>query len=184
MKKDTAKNITKSILFSLFALGAVGAIITLPGLALLGKEFTGWKKYKRFRLKSTFKRLEDQKMIKFFEKDDGVIELELTQKGHKRILRYQFEDMKIKIPHKWDGFWRMVSFDIPNNKKQAREALREKLIKLGFYKFQESVFVHPYDCKNEIDFIKNIFNIGPFVSFIVAKEIDNDFKLRKVFLLD
>ena len=118
MKKDTAKNITKSILFSLFALGAVGAIITLPGLALLGKEFTGWKKYKRFRLKSTFKRLEDQKMIKFFEKDDGVIELELTQKGHKRILRYQFEDMKIKIPHKWDGFWRMVSFDIPNNKKQ------------------------------------------------------------------
>lgn len=184
MEKTTTKNITKVILFSLFAAGAVGAVITLPGLAILGKEFINWKKYKKFRLKSTLKRLRDQKMINFSEKPDGSMQFEIIEAGNKRILQYKFEEMEIKIPSKWDGLWRLVMFDIPDKKKQAREALRTKLKILGFHKIQESVFIHPYDCKNEIDFVKEFYNIRPFVKFIVAKEIDDDFKLRKVFLLD
>ncbi len=63
MAKTTTKNITKIILLSLVAAGAVGAVIALPGLAILGKEFASWKKYKKFRLKSTLKRLHKQRMI-------------------------------------------------------------------------------------------------------------------------
>lgn len=184
MAKTTTKNITKIILLSLFAAAAVGVAITLPGLAALGKEFINWKKYKKFRLKAALKRLCDQKMISFSEKPDGTMQLELIEAGNKRILQYKFEEMEIKIPSKWDGLWRLVMFDIPDKRKQAREALRAKLKVLGFHKFQESIFVHPYDCGDEIDFIKELYNIGPFVKFIVAKELDDDFKLRKVFLLD
>lgn len=184
MERVTTKNITKIILLSLFTAGAVGVAVTLPGLALLGKEFIDWKKYKKFRLKSTLKRLRNQRMINFSEKSDGTIQLELIERGNKRILQYKFEEMKIKIPLKWDGLWRLVMFDIPDKKKQAREALRAKLKTLGFYKIQESVFVHPYDCKGEIDFVKEFYNIYPFVKFIIAKEIDDDFELRKIFFLD
>jgi len=184
MEKNATKNITKIILLSLFAVGVVSVVVTLPGLALIGKEFVGWKKYKRFRLRSTLKRLHAQRMINFSEKSDGAIKLELIEMGRKRVLRYKFEEMKIKAPQEWDGLWRIVVFDIPNKRKQAREALRAKLKNLGFYKLQESIFVYPYGCKDEIDFIKEIFNISPFVKFIVAKEIEDDFKLRKVFLLD
>lgn len=66
MKENTTKNITKIILFSLFAAGAVGVVVTLPGLAVLGKEFTDWKKYKKFRLKSTLKEVAYSKNDKFF----------------------------------------------------------------------------------------------------------------------
>ncbi len=184
MANATTKNITKVILLSLFAAAAVGAVVILPGLAILGKEFTGWKKYKKFRLKAALKRLRGQKMINFSEKPDGTMQLELIEGGNKRVLQYKFEEMKIKIPSRWDGLWRIVVFDIPNKQKQARETLRAKLKNLGFYKLQESIFVHPYDCKDEIDFVKEIYNIRPFVKFIVAKEVDDDFKLRKLFLLD
>lgn len=123
-------------------------------------------------------------MINFSEKSDGTIQLELIEAGNKRILQYKFEEMSISAPNQWDGLWRIVIFDIPDKKKQAREALRIKLKTLGFYKLQESIFVHPYDCKNEVDFIKEFYNIRPFVKFIIAKDIDDDFKLRKIFLLN
>ncbi len=184
MANANTKNITKVILLSLFAAGAVGSVIVLPGLAILGREFAGWNKYKKFRLKSTFKRLRSQKMINFSEKPDGTMQFEIIEAGNRRILQYKFEEMEIKISSKWDGLWRLVMFDIPDKKKRAREDLRIKLKTLGFYKFQESVFIHPYNCKNEIDFIKEFYNIGPFVKFIVAKEVDDDFKVRKVFSLD
>lgn len=184
MAKTTTKNITKIILLSLVAAGAAGAVVVLPGLAILGKEFVSWNKYKKFRLKSTLKRLHKQRMINFSEKSDGTIKLELVEKGNERILQYKFEEMNIPIPEQWDDLWRIVVFDIPDKKKQAREALRVKLKILGFCKFQESIFIHPYDCKNEIDFIKEFYNISPFVKFIIAKDIDDDFKLRKIFLLN
>ncbi|MBU4580146.1 CRISPR-associated endonuclease Cas2 [Patescibacteria group bacterium] len=184
MAKTTTKNITKIILLSLVAAGAAGAVVALPGLAILGKEFASWNKYKKFRLKSTLKRLHKQRMINFSEKSDGTIQLELIEAGNKRILQYKFEEMEIKTPLKWDGLWRLVMFDIPDKKKQAREALRAKLKTLGFYKIQESIFIHPYDCKNEIDFIKELYSIGPFVKFVIAGNIDDDFKLRKIFLLN
>lgn len=184
MSTNATKNITKIILLSLLAAGAVGVAITVPGLAVLGKEFVGWKKYKRFRLRSALRRLHKQKMISFSERPDGMINLELIEGGNKRVLGYKFEEMEIRIPPRWDGLWRVVIFDIPNKKKHARDALRAKLNTLGFYKLQESIFVHPYDCKSEIDFIKEFYNISPFVKFIVAKEIGDDFKLKKLFSLD
>lgn len=177
------KNITKTILLSMLAVGAVGMIITLPGLAVLGREFISWKKYNCSRLKTALKRLHKQRMINFSEKSDGTIRVELVERGYKRVLEYKLEEMKIKTPQKWDGLWRIVIFDIPDKKKQAREALRTKLKTLGFYKFQKSVFVYPYDCKNEIDFIKGLFNINPFVKFVVAGEIDDSFRLQKIFSL-
>ncbi len=180
----SVKNITKTILCSLFAAGVVGAVVTMPGLALLGKEFISWKKYNRSRLRLSLKRLHNQRMINFSEKPDGQIRIEFTEGGNKRVLQYKFDEMKIKTPPEWDGLWRMVIFDIPDKKKRARESLRAKLKTLGFHKLQESIFVYPYDCKNEMDFIKEFYNISPFVKFITAKEIDDDFRLRNIFLLD
>jgi len=46
----------------------------------------------------------------------------LSLSGKKRILRYDLDNMKIKKPLKWDGYWRIVVFDIPEDEKR-REAL-------------------------------------------------------------
>ena len=76
--------------------------------------------------------------------------------------------------------FRSVIFDIPETKKKAREALRNKLKELGFKELQKSVLVLPYECEDEIDFIVEIFEIRRFVRFMRVNSFTNDeqFKLK------
>jgi len=84
---------------------------------------------------------------------------------------------------KWDGQWRMVIFDIPEDLRKARDALRSKLKELGFCELQKSVFVFPYECKDEIDFIVEFFGVREYVRYGILRSIDNDPHLRRIFHL-
>ena len=92
------------------------------------------------------------------------------------------KEMKIK-ENLWDGKWRTVIFDIPEKLKSARNALRDKLKEVGFHELQKSVFVFPYECKDEIDFIIEFFNLRQYVRYGIFDFIDNDLHLRKTFNL-
>ncbi len=46
--------------------------------------------------------------------------------------------------HQWDGKWRMVFFDIPEDKRQYRDYLRNTLKLIGFKKVQGSVWIYPH----------------------------------------
>ncbi len=126
--------------------------------------------------------LNKKRMVSITEKNGQTI-LTLSEDGKKRLLQFNLDQMVIKKPKKWDGYWRLVLFDIPERKKLAREAFRNKLKKLGFYQLQKSCFIHPFDCKSEIDYITELFEISPYVNFIVAKEIEGSSKLRTTFHL-
>ncbi len=56
-----------------------------------------------------------------------------------------------------------------------------KLKKLEFYELQKSVFIHPFDCKDEIDFIIEFFEARPFIRFAIIESIDNELHLKKIF---
>ncbi len=166
--------ITKAILITL----GTGAVITLaiafPGAGYVYKAFKKeqWEEAKRRgRLRSTIKRLEKQKLVSWGEKD-GEVRLTLTEKGQKKILQYKIDDIEIKKPNKWDGWWRIVIFDVPEQDRIARNMFREKLKDLNFYQLQESVFIYPHECKNEVDFLKHTLGVAPYVHFIKAKEIE------------
>ncbi len=49
---------------------------------------------------------------------------------------------------------------------------------------QKSVFIHPYECKNEIDFITEIFYLVPYVRFLRVKDIDIEIDLKNRFHLN
>lgn len=82
-----------------------------------------------------------------------------------------------------DKKWRIVTFDIPEKFKKARNALREKLKDLGFLKYQKSIFIYPYECKDEIDFVIEFFDIRPFVRYIEAENLDNEIDFKRRFQL-
>ncbi|MFN3995988.1 MAG: hypothetical protein ACK4GR_05620 [bacterium] len=121
------------------------------------------------------------KLIDFREDDDGTQILTLTENGKKRFLAYNFEKLKFKKQNKWDGYWRIVIFDIPEKLKKERNALSQKLKFAGAYPLHKSVFVYPYDIKDEIDFLIEFLNLRKYVRFIIAKEIDNELHLKKIF---
>lgn len=107
--------------------------------------------------------------------------IEITEKGKKRLFQYDYEELKINIPKKWDKLWRVVIFDIPEKRKKARDAINIKLQELGFRSIQKSTFIFPYKCKNEIDFVAEHLFIRKYVNYLLVKEIENEKELKKIF---
>lgn len=140
-----------------------------------------WQNINRKTLQRSIRRLYQSQLVDFKENKDGTTSLVLTDKGKKKTLQYNIDTLKIKKPIHWDQLWRLVIFDIPEEKKRERDALAGKLKQLEFYPMQKSVFIHPYECKNEIEFIIEIFNLRSYVRFFVVKETDIELDLRNRF---
>lgn len=147
-------------------------------LSAIGKE---WENINKNSLRRAIRGLYESKLIDEKRNPDGTITLMLTENGKQKALTYNLEKMKIKSPKTWDKKWRIVLFDIPTDRNKIRDALRGHFKKLGFYEFQKSVFIHPYDCKDEIDYLVEFYDIRPFVRFIIADSIDNEFHLKHYF---
>lgn len=71
----------------------------------------------------------------------------------------------------WDKKWRLVIFDIPQELHLARVKFRKKLINLGFFMLQKSVFVLPYPCHEEIGDICEQLNISDYIDIVTAEDI-------------
>jgi len=142
-----------------------------------------WRGITERQLRNAIRSLYRSKLADCRERPDGTVRMVLNEKGKKRQLEFQYDQMTIKKPNRWDGLWRIVAFDIPEHKKKARDALSFRLKTLGMIPFQKSIFIHPYHCKDEIDFLVELFDLRPFVRYIVAKEVDNELHLKRKFRL-
>ena len=179
--------LAKEILLMIAAGLAIPAAILMPNIPIALRpllraltEKCGLRKSAHLVRSVTY--LKRKRLVSIAERDGKQI-LTLSEDGKKRVLLYDLDTIAIKKPRRWDGYWRLILFDIPEKQKLGREALRSKLKQLGFYQLQKSCFIHPFECRSEIDFISEIFEISPHVNFILAKEIEGANLLMKHFNL-
>lgn len=142
-----------------------------------------WQKINERALHTAIRKLYQSKLIDLKEKSDGTISMTLTDNGKKKIIQFNLDSIEIKKPKQWDRLWRLVIFDIPEEERRGRNVLAAKLKELGFYPLQKSVFIHPYECKNEIDFITEMFELAPYVRFLRVKDVDIELDLKNKFHL-
>lgn len=143
-----------------------------------------WDDINKRSLDQAIYSLYKSKLVSTKDNHDGTLTLVLSKDGERLALTYNIENMEIKTPAHWDGRWRIVMFDVPEKFKRVRDALRMHLKSMGFYEFQKSVFVHPYPCAKEIDFIIELYLARKYIRFIVATDIDNALELKRHFHLD
>jgi len=139
------------------------------------------KKVKNIYLSRAIKRLYQSKLIDFKETSDDEVIITLSEYGKKHVLKYKIDEIKLKRQNKWDGYWRIIIFDIPEELKNERDVFAKKLKEIGMVPLQKSVFVYPFDCRDELEFIIEYFNLRPYVRFGLLKEIDNELHLKKIF---
>lgn len=169
----------KTVINVALALIAVGGILTvgaiapnaLGGFLRMYKNSQKAKKEKYNQIWRGFNALKKQRAIEFVREENNCLVYRLNKKGEEKIEKFVFEELRVGIPNKWDKNWRLVIFDIPETKKMARKALTRKLKELDFYQCQKSVWIHPFPCWKEIEFIKDVFNIKPFVKIFLVKEM-------------
>lgn len=179
MKKYEKGEIAEIILSVLLAAGVIAVAVAMPNAVQLFKYFKPRNAYDRGRIKKSVARLERKGFIKKKSgTEDGFV---LTTEGEKKALRAKIDSMKIEPQKKWDGKWRIVMFDVPENKKMARRAINLALKKLGCAQYQKSVFVTPFPCKKEIDFVGECFGSRSNIRLIVADSIEGDMPLKKSF---
>lgn len=130
-----------------------------------GKEKFKKKKpaYKEITIRQSIKRLQK---LGFVEKVG--IKYILSKKGRK--LADYILARKKNLESKWDGKFRVVIFDIPENQSQVRDWLRRELYMLNYRKLQKSVFIgkHPLP-KDLIEDIKKQ-KIGNFVNYLLVEK--------------
>lgn len=176
---------TANEILKLLAGGAViGLSLLFPTLPMAIAPFlVDGQRYQRWKLNHTVKRLKKQKLVEIFEENGSTL-VKITEKGRVRALRYKIDEMTIKRPKEWDKKWRLVSFDIPEESRIMREIFRDHLKSMGFYMLQKSVWIHPYPCFNEIEFLRQVYNVGINVTYIVAEKIEGSANLAQSFHLN
>lgn len=107
----------------------------------------------------------------------------LTKNGKRRILKYSLDELTIEKPNSWDGRWRLVIYDVPKSKKYLRDVFRGTLKNLGFYQLQESVWLYPFPCEPQVTFLREYYDVGGEVVYVVASELEDDAPYRTYFNL-
>jgi len=181
-------NLTKDTLLKL-ALGGVFVLIisTSPYfLHQIAKSYFKEKSKKAIYVRARkLRELEKKKIVSFKELGDGKIRIELTHKGKLLVREYNFDNLKLNKPKTWDKKWRIIIYDIPDYHKKARDAFRFKIKQLGLYPLQKSVWVSPYDCLPEIEFLCAVFDIdiNSHVYQLTTTQIPKEREIRKWFYL-
>lgn len=164
----------------------MGVLITAAVLFSPDFLYKAAKRYLKYGLKGTYDPEQIKKSIRYLKRKKFVAfekrtsKLKLTLLGKRRLCKINFEDITIpRVP--WDGRWRLLMFDIPEEAIQARHVFRRRLKELGFFHFQRSVFICPYPCEEQIQAITDQLQISRYVHILLAERFKGDKALLRVF---
>jgi len=136
------------------------------------------------KIKRVLETLEKKELIDLVQKNDEVL-VYLTAKKNPTVIKYSIKlllELK-KKEKKWDGKWFMVFFDVPELQRNKRDFLRRFLRQVGFYRYQKSVYIFPYECEKEITLIKKIVEGAKYMKYIIAEKIEDEQNVKLFFNL-
>ena len=100
--------------------------------------------------------------------------ISLTAKGRSMAEWAKIATLKMPTPHRWDGMWRIVIFDVPNKKSKNRSAFTQHIKNMGFHLMQKSVWAYPYACHEEIMILRKFYEIEKHVMYLETKTVEDE----------
>lgn len=174
---------TSAIIDEIIRLAAGGFYISsallAPGSAIgLAKPLDALLKLLDERKVSRDKRVELRRII-YYMKEQGYLAgeyehgLQLTSKARKRLAKADSDVRHITPQPVWDGWWRIIIYDIPENMKSARQILNRRLRLYGCFELQQSVLITPFPCAEDISKLAVQYGVEKYMSYFEAKNLAN-----------
>jgi phenylacetic acid degradation operon negative regulatory protein len=118
------------------------------------------------KIRKVLHRLKKQGFINYTK--NKLKEPEITNQGIKRLKSIipQYDNLRI-----WDNKVYLIIYDIPEEKRQHRDILREGLEKIGFAQLQRSVWLTPYNPKK---IIKKLVKEKNLKGSIIVSDVGKD----------
>ncbi|MBI2327332.1 hypothetical protein HYU92_03330 [Candidatus Curtissbacteria bacterium] len=195
MKEKKVEKIDPKIKDALILLGAgtfLVASLVLPGLPIVARQIfkiyedekrqkdrQEWEKFNLWRLRQLIKRMQESKYVEIVEEKDVPV-VKITERGKIKLLKYNIEEMKLDENH-WDGKWRLIIYDVSSKKKLQSELFRKAIRKLNLLKLQKSVYLTPFKCENEIEYLRQMFGVGRETLILKVGQLENEQAYRRYF---
>jgi len=126
-----------------------------------------------YAVNRSIKNLLDDGLVEAFNSDHNQY-LRLTKEGKQKLNNIALECEASLVSTSWDGFWRIILLDIPEERKNEREALRYLLKKAGFACLKNSVWISMYPFEHLFTNIKKDLNLSTELIIIVTDKIDEE----------
>ena len=100
----------------------------------------------------------------------------ITAKGKNKLNSLLLENRTTLVNTSWDGFWRIILLDLPENRKGERESLRYLLKKAGFVCLKNSAWISPFPFEHLFTNIKKDLGLTTEMMILVTEHIDEESK--------
>ncbi len=139
------------------------------------------QKQKEYYIRNkVIKNLKEKGLVSFEKTNKGTF-VRLTSKGKSLVEKIEEKELKINKPKRWDKKWRVIIFDIKENRRKTRDQFRRQLQNLDFIQIQRSVWVHPYPCDSLVKMLKADLSVGKDILYMTVESLENDGWLRREF---
>ncbi len=125
-----------------------------------------------YAIARSLKNLLSDGLIEAFNSDNNSQYLRLTKEGKQKLNNIALECDSSLVSLTWDGYWRIIILDLPEERKNEREALRYLLKKAGFVCIKNSVWISIYPYEHLFTNIKKDLGLTSEMMIIVTDKID------------
>lgn len=87
----------------------------------------------------------------------------LLEEGARRIFLFQ------RRANHWDGSWHLVTYSIPEDKRNIRERLRKELMWMGYGALSYGTWISPHSSRREIEMVANELGVSEYVEMFSAR---------------
>lgn len=126
----------------------------------------GMQPLPRSSFSKAINRLKEGGLVESVKIDNQLI-FKLTHQGEQFLLENFDKDFK------WDGKWRIVMFDIPEQKRLVRDLFRRNLKKWGFLPIQKSVWVSKKNFFDKLTEYTKALGIESWVAVIESDKVSS-----------
>lgn len=180
MKRHETKQALNAVLETIGARGLSGIVVPATSLQAALEQLEvfpeGASPAERRQLTANLRR---QGLIEVSKKN-GEMVLQPSVKGVHRLQRAQINALFIRPQQRWDGTWRMVSYDIPARYTKQRRLFTAELHRLGFTLVKDSTWFHPYPCFDALSELVAYCGLTNFVMVAEIARID-EHSLRRLY---
>lgn len=93
---------------------------------------------------------------------------ELTERGVSRVNEAARRIYKLD-PHDWDGKWRIIMYNIPEEKRQLRDELRKELQWSGFGNLSNGCWISPNNFEKEVNLLISKYQMSEYIHLFLSE---------------
>ena len=96
----------------------------------------------------------------------------LTENGHS-LLTKGTQRIFVRKNNHWDGIWNIVTYSVPERRREARDRLRLELSWMGYGPLSNATWISPYDLTKEVEDLAERLQIKEYIQMFQAKLQDS-----------